>query len=160
MTAKTTSAQAKQRESASPVARDTAVDFIVAHHESATSPVPVFKVYILDLMRTRGVSQRDIAITWGVSESSVSRFLEGLQTQSTPASRIGQLSKLLGRPVGEVMSKLGLAEDEQGLSVAPPPPNAPPLPTISLTPAGGGKARLLLHLEVPWRVVAKMVALL
>ena len=62
--------------------------------------------WMRDMMKAEGLSQKDIARAWGISESSVSRFLDGL-TGDISARRIAQLSMVLGRPVEELHVWMG-----------------------------------------------------
>lgn len=58
-------------------------------------------------MERVGVTQRDIARAWGVSESGVSRWLDGLQRGDPPFGRVVILARLLRLPLVEVARRLG-----------------------------------------------------
>jgi transcriptional regulator with XRE-family HTH domain len=120
--------------------------------------------WLRELMEQEGVSQKDVAKAWEVSESSVSRWLDGLQASDIPAGRIVTFSRLVRRPVEELLARLGYnlwrpsdADPAKTLQ----PISGPPIPTTSLRPAGRpGWFYLLLHLELSARNVAAIISTL
>lgn len=116
------------------------------------------------LMAAEGVSQKDVARAWEVSESSVSRWLDGLQTNDISLRRAVVFSHLVRRPLEEIAVRLGHdVWSSEGVPRVQPltSPGKPPVPTTSLEPAGReGWFFLLLHLELRAADVAAIIATL
>jgi hypothetical protein len=60
-----------------------------------------------EMMERADVSPKDVARSWNVSEASVIRWLDGLVTTDIAAVRVARFSRLVKRPVGEIMTHLG-----------------------------------------------------
>ena len=120
--------------------------------------------WLRELMEQEGVSQKDVAKAWEVSESSVSRWLDGLQASDIPAGRLVTFSRLVRRPVEELLARLGYnlwRPDDADPARTLQPISGPPIPTTSLRAAGrAGWFYLLLHLELNARNVAAIIACL
>jgi transcriptional regulator with XRE-family HTH domain len=120
--------------------------------------------WLRELMEQEGVSQKDVAKAWEVSESSVSRWLDGLQASDIPVGRIVTFSRLVRRPIEEMLTRLGYnvwrpSDADPGRPLQPI--SGPPIPTTSLRPARRpGWFYLLLHLELSARNVAAIIATL
>jgi transcriptional regulator with XRE-family HTH domain len=109
----------------------------------------------------QGYTQRDLARMWGVSEASVTRFLQGTENADPPFSRAVRLGEMLRMSLDELAARMGL----RGKVPLPPPTpveglGAPRIGTVSTQLAGPGRLRVLLHLDLPAEVAAEMVALL
>ena len=117
-----------------------------------------------DLMLAEGVSQKDVARAWQVSESSVSRWLDGLQSTEISARRVAIFSKLVRRPAEEILTRLGYdVFTSDGVPRMQPlsSPGKPPVPTVNLEPGSReGMFFLLLHLELTATNVAAIIATL
>jgi hypothetical protein len=60
-----------------------------------------------EMMERADVSPRDVARSWDVAEAFVLRWLAGLTVTDIPAVRVARFSRLVKRPVGEIMTHLG-----------------------------------------------------
>jgi predicted XRE-type DNA-binding protein len=113
------------------------------------------------LMEHAGVSQRDVARAWEVSESSVSRWLDGLQASDISAGRVVTFARLVRKPVEEILARLGYKVwREDGSEAAKPlhPVSGPSVGTTNLRSADRpGWFYLLLHLELPAREAARII---
>jgi hypothetical protein len=112
-----------------------------------------------DALARAKLTQRDLARVWSTSESSVSRWLDGFQGDMSVA-RAMQFANLVKMNCCEMMTLLGhppdiVGEEEQRPVTAQ---NAPPIPTVHMTPARNGKWHLLLHLELSAHAIAKIVS--
>lgn len=114
-----------------------------------------------ELMALEGVTQKDVARKWEVSESSVSRWLDGLQSSDISAARAAAFSILVKRSIEEIMTRLGHdVWTSGGVPRVQPLTSAgtPPVPTTSLKPGSReGWFFLLLHLELPASSVAAII---
>jgi hypothetical protein len=105
------------------------------------------------------LTQRDVARAWSTSESSVSRWLDGLQTSDLPASRAVQFANLVKMNIDEVMTHLGYPPDVVDENQRPvTSENTPPIPTMTMTPGRNGRWHLLLHLELSATMIAAIIA--
>jgi hypothetical protein len=117
-----------------------------------------------EMMAAEGVSQKDVARHWEVSESSVSRWLDGLQTSDISLRRAVIFSRLVRRSLEEIATRLGHdVWTSDGVPRVQPlsSPGKPPVPTVSLDPGSReGMFFLLLHLELTATNVAEIIATL
>lgn len=117
------------------------------------------RAWIKERLASNGYTQRDLARAWGISEASVTRFLQGTENADPPLSRATALAQMLGLSLDDLSKGLGY----RGQIVLPPPSTTvsegPRLGTVALQPHAG-QLRLLLHLDLPATVAAEMVALL
>ena len=117
-----------------------------------------------ELMTAAGVSQKDVARSWEVSESSVSRWLDGLQSTDLSLHRAVIFSHLVRRSLEEIAARLGHdVWRSDGVPRVQPltSPGKPPVPTTSLEPGSReGMFFLLLHLELTAANVAAIIATL
>ena len=131
-------------------------------HEKGSRPTGM--AWAHELMTIEGVSQKDVARSWEVSESSVSRWLDGLQTSDISLQRAVIFSRLVRRPLEEIAARLGHdVWTSDGVPRVQPltSPGKPPVPTTSLEPGSReGMFFLLLHLELPAADVAAIIATL
>lgn len=117
-------------------------------------------VWVRDELTRAGRTQKDLAKAWGVSEASVSRWVEGTQNQDLPASRIWILGQMIGMPCEELIRRLGLAGDAARLPPpAPRPPSDIPLNTERFERVNGS-VRVLLHLDLSAKTAAQLMGLL
>lgn len=114
-------------------------------------------LWIREALAKAGRQQKDLAKAWGVSEASVSRWLEGTQNQDLPASRIWILGQMIGESCDTLIRQLGLAGDTARL----PPPSTRPAGDVPLGTSEfrvrDGEARILLHLDLPAAVAAELI---
>jgi hypothetical protein len=117
-----------------------------------------------EMMDSIGVSQKDIARAWEVSESSVSRWLDGLQASDITLARAVTFSRLVQRSLEEIAGRLGnkvWRADGSEPTQALHPVAGPPIPTTSLRPGDRpGRFYLLLHLDLTAKNVAAIIATL
>jgi len=127
--------------------------------EKGTRPVGLG--WARELMAAEGVSQKDIARSWEVSESSVSRWLDGLQTSDISLHRAVVFSRLVRRSLEEIAARMGhQVWTSEGVPRVQPltSPSKPPVPTTSLEPGSReGMFFLLLHLELTAANVAAII---
>jgi hypothetical protein len=114
------------------------------------------------LVRAR-LTQRDVARAWRASESTVSRWLDGIQASDLSVSRAVQFANLVKMDIHEVAARLGHPPDvtDEALQQRPvTAENTPPIPTVQMTPGRGrdGKWQLLLHLELTPAAIAKIIS--
>lgn len=114
-----------------------------------------------DALARAKLTQRDVARAWRASESTVSRWLDGIQASDLPVSRAIQFANLVKMPCCEVMTRLGyppdvITEEQRPVTAE----NTPPIPTVQMTPGRGreGKWQLLLHLELTPAAIAKIIS--
>ncbi|WKV16941.1 HTH_XRE domain containing protein [Microcystis phage MJing1] len=117
------------------------------------------RAWIRDALQTRGLTQRDLAKRWGISEASVARFIQGTESQDPLLSRAVTLADMLDMPLDILAQRLGLKAVGRGGLPPIVPGTAPALGTISMAPSAAG-LRVLLHLDLPAAVAAQVVALL
>jgi hypothetical protein len=115
--------------------------------------------WVKDALIAQGYSQRDLATAWGKNEGSVSRFLAGLENTDPALSKAVILAQMLGMNCEDLAARLGL----RGNVVLPPPSlppsSAPAVGTIAMQPIRSGM-RVLLHLDLPAELAAKVTQLL
>jgi hypothetical protein len=113
-----------------------------------------------DALARAKLTQRDVARAWRASESTVSRWLDGIQASDLPVSRAVQFANLVKLDIHEVVTRLGyppdVIDEEQRPVTAE---NTPPIPTVLMTPGRGrdGRWQLLLHLELSPGAIARII---
>jgi hypothetical protein len=113
-----------------------------------------------DALHRAKLTQRDLAREWGSSESTVSRWLDGIQAPDLPVSRAMQFANLVKMPCTELVTHLGYPPDVVDENERPvTADNTPPIPTVHLNPSRHrpGKWHILLHLELSLQEIAKIV---
>ena len=103
--------------------------------------------WIKDGLAARNYLAKDLAKVWEISESSVSRFLSGVEQPDLPMSRAVVLSQMLGITLDDLAKGLGV----MGKRVVPQvehaergrPPKAP-ANSVQLTMLGDDKVRISL----------------
>ena len=111
----------------------------------------------------KGLTQRrfrakDLARAWGISESSVSRFLAGEEQQDLPLSRAVALASMLGVSLDELAAGLGF----KGRMIEPTIPvenGSVPMGTLSVSIVGGGKVRVQFAQELDAGVAGDILKL-
>ena len=102
-----------------------------------------------EVMESEGVSQRDVARAWEISESGVSRWLDGLTTSELSFRRVVIFSRLVRRSLDEIATRMGLeiwTADEKPAQLQSLPSDRVPLPTFEVSRAKDeGWYLLLLH---------------
>jgi transcriptional regulator with XRE-family HTH domain len=118
------------------------------------------RAWIKDRLAEQGYTQRDLARAWGISEASVTRFLQGTESSDPAFSRAVRLAEMMRISLDDLAGHFGL----KGKVPLPAPtsaaPEAPRLGTVSTTPVGGGRLRVVLHLDLPAAVAAELIGLL
>jgi transcriptional regulator with XRE-family HTH domain len=103
--------------------------------------------WIRDGLAQRNYIAKDLAKAFEISESSISRWLNGQESPDLPLSRAVTLAQMLGITLDEVAKGLGVmgrrvvppVTAAEGTRATKPPPN-----TIQLTMIEGGGVRLSL----------------
>ena len=109
---------------------------------------------------SRGHKQREVAQLWGVSEAAVSRWMAGTEQPDLPSSRAYSLSRLLGLTCDDLIERLGIVGNLPPQPLKPLPESAlPGLGTFQIHPHAG-RARVLMHLDVPAPVASELVTLM
>ena len=112
----------------------------------------------------KGLMQRrfrakDLARAWGISESSVSRFLAGEEQQDLPLSRAVSLASMLGVSLDELASGLGF----KGRVFEPTVPvengHTVPMGTLTVSLAGSGRVRVVLAQEMDAAIAGELLKL-
>jgi transcriptional regulator with XRE-family HTH domain len=110
--------------------------------------VRVDRTWTRELLARAGVTQRELSRAWGVADSQASRWLDGHRIKELSLRHALTFCGMTGIGVDELAARLGL-EQPDGSRVALAPVDAPPLPTIRITPSGkAGKWLFLAHVEV------------
>lgn len=105
----------------------------------------------------QGYRQRDLAEAWGVSEASVTRFLQGTENPDPSFSKCIKLAEMCGMTLDELAARMGLK------GKVPPPLQAPAttdmlrLGDIRQTPIPGGMLRTLIYMDLPVTVAANII---
>lgn len=118
---------------------------------------PTKRDWIKMHLEARGYSQRDLARAWGISEGSISRFLQGVENTDLQLSRSAALAKMLDISIDELANALGLG-DKVTVPPAVPPSGAPQLGTVTFTDLEDGKCQVLVYLVLPWKEATDMIA--
>ena len=104
--------------------------------------------WIKDGLAARKFLAKDLAKAWGISESSVSRFLAGHEQPDVPLSRAVTLAQMLGITLDEVAKGLGVmgkrAEPEIAVTGETGRMAKLPANTIQLTMLSTDQVRLTL----------------
>lgn len=115
--------------------------------------------WIRDALKARGYAQKDLARAWGVSQGSVTRFIQGEENQNPPADRIVTLASMLGITCDDLLKGLGF----KGRTVIPSMVTEtamPPVGTFSMTFVGGDTVRVVMVQDVPSAVGSEIVKVL
>lgn len=118
--------------------------------------------WVAETLAAKGYKQRDLAMAWSVSEGAISRWMSGQERQDLPLSRARSLSRMLGIDLDELADKLGFGGDTsfpQPMIVPPAPPMIP-VGTMLPVPTGGGRVRVLLHLDLSAEVAGRLLQLI
>ena len=101
--------------------------------------------WIREGLQRRNYLAKDVAKAFGISESSISRFLNGLESVDIPLSRAVTLSQMLGISLDELAKGLGVMGKrvEPNVSSEARAPKAPPN-SVNLVMIDDGKVRLTL----------------
>ena len=114
--------------------------------------------WVRDELAKQGYTQRHLAQTWGISESAVSRWMSGQESQDLPISRGRSLSRMLKLSLDELTDRLGFGVDGY---IPPPLPALVPADikpgTINALPLGDGRSRITLYIDVPTSVASTIL---
>lgn len=114
--------------------------------------------WIRRALTNRGYRALDLARAWGVSESSTSRFLSGVESVDPPLSRAVILSSMLGVSLEELAKGMGYVG-----KVVIPSVEAPlnvPTNSINMVMLEGGTVRLTLCQEMPADKAANIIKII
>jgi uncharacterized protein with GYD domain len=111
--------------------------------------------WIRQALIARGYKAVDLARAWGVSESSTSRFLSGVESADPILSRCVQLAFMLGISVDDLAKGMGF----KGKVVIPTVDTASPVPsnTMNLHLLENGNVRLTLCQDMPADKAASII---
>lgn len=114
--------------------------------------------WIRQALTNRGYRALDLARAWGVSESSTSRFLSGVESVDPPLSRAVILSSMLGVGLDELAKGMGF----KGKVVVPSVDVSPTLPSnsMNLHLLENGNVRLTLCQDMPADKAANIIKLI
>lgn len=121
--------------------------------------------WIRDRLAAKKLKARDLAKTWGISESSTSRFLNGTESQDLYFSRACTLAAVLGIDPTALARGMGL----WGKTVIPAAsktveqptePSSIPSNTFNMQMLGQGMVRLTFSQDLPHDKAAKITAIL
>jgi hypothetical protein len=115
--------------------------------------------WVSEALRARGHKQRELSQLWGISEAAISRWMAGTENRDLSASRVYSLSRMLGITADELIERLGLAGNIPPSPMPPTAASTPGLGTVQIQPAGG-RARVLIHVDVPAALAGELVTLL
>lgn len=107
------------------------------------------KRWIIDRLKERGRLQRDLAVTWGIAEAGVSRWLNSDEPGDLPLSRATKLADLLGLSLNEVAIRLGFATPLPPTSTAAELAAALPTGTWLYVEGPDGRMLVTIHARVP-----------
>lgn len=114
-------------------------------------------------LNNRNYRAKDLAHVWGVSESSVSRFLKGEEQPDVPLSRAVQLASMLGISLEDLAKGLGFAGKKFTPEVKPLAPSAmPKIPpnTAKIVVMDNGKMSLTVQKDLDPDVALAVMKLL
>lgn len=118
-------------------------------------------LWVREALQRAGRQQKDLAKAWGVSEASVSRWMEGTQNQDLPTSRLWILAQMIGQPCEDVIRRLGLAGEAARL---PPSTavmvNEVPMGTRKFDVQDNGEAHVMIHMKLALPVAVQLLELL
>lgn len=114
--------------------------------------------WIRQALTNRGYKAVDLARAWGISESSTSRFLSGVESPDPLLSRSVTLAMMLGVTLDELAKGMGF----KGKVVVPSVDAAPTLPsnTVNMTLLENGFVRLTLCQDIPADKAAAMIKII
>lgn len=119
--------------------------------------VPADRGWARDLLARAGVSQRDLARAWGMSEANTSRWLDGKLSRDLSVGRAAAFCRLTKTSLEEMAWRMGHATSA-GEPGEPSPIGAPPLGTVRINQAPPASVGwdILLHLRLSADYLVKL----
>lgn len=118
-------------------------------------------LWVREALQRAGRQQKDLAKAWGVSEASVSRWMEGTQNQDLPTSRLWILAQMIGQPCEDVIRRLGLAGEAARLPPALPVATSEvPIGTRQFELQDDGEAHVMIHMKLALPIAVQLLQLL
>ena len=119
--------------------------------------------WVKDELKDAGRNQRELAQAWGVSEGAVSRWMAGTERKDLPLSRFVILANMLGMSLDDLARRLGaLGKQAQNVATTAVTARSKEIPLTSqmTMDLSSGKARVLLHLDLPLDVATQVMTII
>lgn len=114
--------------------------------------------WIRDGLMRRGYKQKDLAVAWGSSQATVSRFLSGEELQDLPLTKALTLARMLGITCEELGRGMGQYGQHVEPNVQDMRPMSVPEGTLQVSVPRPGVTRVLFHKDLSIGASQKILA--